>query len=314
MKPTPRTKRQRLSDISLVHYYKFAFRLVFFIAALAMYIFSKVNPDVFATTFNFSIDNDLSDLFNTFNQLSAMLLMIWGIEIFEMILRFFPSRFESMGCQKQFKCNYLPQEGAPPVRRRDTMRGVVLTGVVWILLIALLGLLHFCFPQIFDQGFLLLVCLFFSVCDMICILFFCPFQTWFMKNKCCGSCRIYNWDYLMMFSPLIFIRSWYTWTLLACSFFLFLRWEITAFVHPERFSRVSNAALSCANCPEKLCHHKKQLRRFLKKYYTKAKEAILDTFGHGKKKPLPPPDAQDPTTTEGSPTDIKEQNHKQDKP
>jgi len=34
---------------------------------------------------------------------------------------------------------------------------------------------------------------------------------------------------------------------------------------PERFSEACNRSLSCALCPEKLCHHKKQLRGFLKK-------------------------------------------------
>ena len=29
---------------------------------------------------------------------------------------------------------------------------------------------------------------------------------------------------------------------------------------------MTNAALRCENCPEKLCHHKKQLQWFLKKY------------------------------------------------
>ena len=62
--------------------------------------------------------------------------------------------------------------------------------------------------DIIDEGVLWLVCLFYGVCDMICILFFCPFQSWFLKNKCCCTCRIYNWDYAMMFTPLFFIYLW----------------------------------------------------------------------------------------------------------
>ncbi|MCC8357928.1 MAG: hypothetical protein LJU34_08915, partial [Oscillospiraceae bacterium] len=105
----------------------------------------------------------------------------------------------------------------------------------------------------------------YSVCDMICILFFCPFQTWFMKNKCCGSCRIYNWDYAMMFTPLMFIKSVYTWTLCAMALALLIRWELTFYRHPERFYEATNQSLKCANCHEKLCQHKKQLRRFLRR-------------------------------------------------
>ena len=95
---------------------------------------------------------------------------------------------------------------------------------------------------------------------MICILFFCPFQTWFMKNRCCAVCRIYNWDFAMMFTPYLFIPNGYTWSLLGMSLLLLIRWEITVHRHPERFAENTNAALSCKNCEEKLCHHKKQLQ------------------------------------------------------
>ena len=37
---------------------------------------------------------------------------IWVIFVGEMILRFFPSSFESMGCQKQFARNYKPRNVA----------------------------------------------------------------------------------------------------------------------------------------------------------------------------------------------------------
>ena len=93
----------------------------------------------------------------------------------------------------------------------------------------------------------------------ICILFFCPFQTWFMKNKCCGSCRIYNWDYAMMFTPLFFVRENYAWSLLVLSIALLVRWEVTFYLHPERFSENTNEYLMCRNCTERLCAHKKQL-------------------------------------------------------
>ncbi|MBQ9750293.1 MAG: hypothetical protein IJV87_06925, partial [Clostridia bacterium] len=105
----------------------------------------------------------------------------------------------------------------------------------------------------------------YGVCDMICILFFCPFQTWFMKNRCCTTCRIYNWDFAMMFTPFIFIPNVYTWSLLGFALALLARWEITVHKHPERFSEKTNACLSCKNCEEKLCHHKQELRGFWEK-------------------------------------------------
>ena len=117
---------------------------------------------------------------------------------------------------------------------------------------------------ILDDGIMILISGAYSVCDIICILFFCPFQTWFMKNKCCSACRIYNWDYAMMFTPLFFVKRFYAWSLLVLSFALLVRWEITFYRHPERFSENTNDYLQCKNCTEKLCAHKKQLHTLWK--------------------------------------------------
>ena len=70
----------------------------------------------------------------------------------------------------------------------------------------------------------------------------------------------------MMFTPLLFVQNFFAITLVLASLLLLLRWEITARKHPEYFSEEQNAALHCNNCNEKLCHHKKQLRSFLKKH------------------------------------------------
>lgn len=42
------------------------------------------------------------------------------------------------------------------------------------------------------------------------------------------------------------------------------RWEITFYRYPERFAEETNGYLTCANCTEKLCHHKTQLRTLWK--------------------------------------------------
>ena len=125
------------------------------------------------------------------------------------------------------------------------------------------------FTGIIDKGILILIAIVYSICDIICILYFCPFQTWFMKNRCCTTCRIYNWDFAMMFTPLVFIPSLYTYSLLGCAVLLLLRWEITYRLHPERFSVLTNKCLDCSRCEEKLCSHKKQLKSFLRTYKTK---------------------------------------------
>ena len=135
----------------------------------------------------------------------------------------------------------------------------LVVALVWIGFNAIFGALYM--AGIFDDGIMLLISCAYSVCDMICILFFCPFQSWFLKNKCCCTCRIYNWDYAMMFTPLFFVRKPYTWGLLDFSIALLIRWEVTFYRHPERFSDQTNDYLQCSNCTEKLCTHKKQLQK-----------------------------------------------------
>lgn len=240
-----------LSPISRLHYFKLFFRSGLFLLAAGGYIYNRIH--------------NTGEIFGGLERHPPLLITIWIIFAVEIILRFFPSRFESMGCQKQFAKNYLPASadtGADPAKQRRP-RSTVIVAVFWFLLNGIIGVLYL--TSIIDQGILLLICLAYSVCDMICILFFCPFQTWIMKNKCCGSCRIYNWDYAMMFTPLIFVNSLYTWSILALSVGLLVKWEIVFHRHPERFSETTNTNLSCINCEEKLCSHKKSLQRFLKR-------------------------------------------------
>ncbi len=184
-----------------------------------------------------------------------LILIIWLIFAGEMLFRFFPSRIRSPGCQKQFAGSYI-KTGETEITQHDN-HATVLVALIWIVLNAAFGALHTL--GILNDDFMLLLCCAFAVCDMICILFFCPFQTWFFKNRCCTTCRIYNWDYAMMFTPLFFVPNLYSWSLLAFAIGLLIRWEITYFRHPERFSENTNAFLKCVNCTEKLCRHKKQL-------------------------------------------------------
>ena len=250
-------RKIRLSRISALHYFKLFFRSALFAVVLVTYILNRIRHS----------DTPLGLL-----QESPVILGVIGfIFIVEMILRFFPSNFESMGCQKQFKKNFIPTEVSQPQKR--SWKPVFAITVVWLALNGIFGALYL--SGVIDAGILILIALAYSVCDMICILFFCPFQTWFMKNKCCGSCRIYNWDYAMMFTPFVFIPHPFTWTVLGIALLLLIYWEIAVRLYPERFAEETNACLSCANCKEKLCHHKKQLRTFLR-----ANRAILRLKGN----------------------------------
>lgn len=237
----------KLTSVSILHYIRLFYRSALLIAALAVYIIYRVKNG--------------EDVTEWLEERPLILGIIWVVFMVEMTMRFFPSRLESPGSQKQF-ARYYRKTGSTVIDIHDN-NGVVLVALIWIAFNALFGVLHM--VGFLDDGIMVLLACAYSVCDMICILFFCPFQSWFLKNKCCSTCRIYNWDYAMMFTPLFFVKKLYAWSLLAVSVVLLFRWEITFYLYPERFTETTNAYLKCANCTEKLCTHKRQLRSLWKR-------------------------------------------------
>ena len=244
-------KGKKLSVISILHYFRFTYRSILFLVYGVAYLYYRIHQ---------------RELFGAdLKEQTVLSVIIWAVFVVEMLFRSFPSKFESPGCQKQFRRNYI-KTGKTDIQISDN-NATVLCLIVWIVPNLAFGALHMI--GIFDDGIMLLLCLAYSICDMICILFFCPFQSFFLKNKCCISCRIYNWDYAMLFTPLFFVGGIYSWSLLALAIALLLRWEIAFYKHPERFSENTNAYLECRNCTEKLCAHKtqlKSLRKHVEKY------------------------------------------------
>lgn len=248
-----------------MHRIKLVGRSMLLIGAIALYIYNRI------------IGNEF--FFGGIEYNNYFLLALWSIFFVEMLFRFIPSRLESPGCQKVFKKRFIPTE----VKKTKLTSWMSTLGVAfaWLALNGAIAALYY--AHVIDEGILVIISLAYSVCDMICILFFCPFQTWFMKNRCCVTCRIYNWDFAMMFTPLAFINSIWARSLLGVSLILLLVWELTVRIHPERFAEETNGCLSCANCTEKLCHHKKQLRGFIKKNKDRLYVKGNELFGKDKK-------------------------------
>ena len=237
--------KAKLSTISRIHYIKLVVRSLLFFAAAAVYVVNRLNGS--------------PTMFGGYEDSQLLLLTLTAFFSVEMVLRCFPSKYESMGCQKQFAKNYIPTGKSFDRRelRRRSALPVLLVLLSWLALNGLIALAYFL--GYIDWGILLLISIAYSVCDMICILFFCPFQTWMMKNRCCQTCRIYNWDYAMMFTPLMLVNNIYAHILVGLSVLLLVRWELCFFLYPERFYEETNCSLRCSACREKLCHHKKQL-------------------------------------------------------
>ena len=134
------------------------------------------------------------------------LTLVWLALMASMVLRLFPSRRESLGCQKKYAACFRPTGSRlTPEDCRTAGRGAAGTALLWTVA-------NLPFFLLFAKGWLdrrFLVCLagFYGVCDIFCILFYCPFQSWLMHNRCCTTCRIYDWDYLMLCTPLLAIPT-----------------------------------------------------------------------------------------------------------
>ena len=124
--------------------------------------------------------------------------------------------------------------------------------------ILLIGFFYLHFKW-FDRALLYLVFFFLNFADYFCIMIWCPFRSLFLKNSCCNTCRISNWDRLMKFSILIFIPNIYTISIFVLGSIIFLYWEFQHLLHPERFYRLSNKTLWCSNCDKITCGKKEEM-------------------------------------------------------
>lgn len=256
------SRSKTYTHINKIHYLKLGFRSLLLMAAIILYV---LDPHWFMLEVEWP-----SKIAGSF-----FLIAIWIVFMTEMIRRFFPNKNESAGCQKQFSRNHQPREQTTlseeitrilgrtraEIKEKD-FRDAVVIALFWIVLNAAIGALYF--THVIDAGILIIISMFYAVSDIICILFWCPFQTIVMKNTCCAQCRIYNWDYAMMFTPLVFIADFWSLSLFLVGLALLIKWEIDHYRYPDRFAEETNAYLSCEGCSERLCAHKASVQRLLK--------------------------------------------------
>ncbi len=182
--------------------------------------------------------------------------LLWCVWVVDMILQIVPIKNKvPLGSQKLWANRFRP------IREKinyQALKSYIITTtlaaykvfILWCTLILGLGVLFYL--DIIQPLALFMISLFFYVCDLICVLIWCPFRL-IMKNRCCTTCRIFNWDHLMMFSPLIFVGGFYCISLVVLSAAAWLVWELCVMMYPERFWNHSNAALQCSECTDKLC-------------------------------------------------------------
>lgn len=195
------------------------------------------------------------DGWNFFKKFSPLHLL-WLVWVLDMILQIFPIKNKvPLGSQKLFANRFRP------IRDKinyEALKNYIVSitkaaykvFLIWCALIAAIGVLYY--TSVIDKVQLFMISVFFYVCDLICVLVWCPFRL-IMKNRCCTTCRIFNWDHLMMFSPLIFMGGFFATSLVVMSAAAWLVWELCVMMYPERFWDHSNAALQCSQCTDKLC-------------------------------------------------------------
>lgn len=188
----------------------------------------------------------------------SLLHLLWGIWVVDMLLQLIPIKKVipiSLGSLKLFASRFRPSQEKPNMQllRRhivSTTKAAYKVFFLWVALICAIGVLYRL--GLIPKMWMLLISVLFYVCDLICVLIWCPFRL-IMKNKCCTTCRIFNWDHLMMFSPLVFIGGFYAISLVVLAVLAWLIWELCVMLHPERFSEMTNVSLKCSECTDKLC-------------------------------------------------------------
>ncbi|MBR3970835.1 MAG: hypothetical protein IKJ87_07125 [Ruminococcus sp.] len=235
------------------YFIKFILRITAFIIMIWLYIRDK----------NAFYQYTITSPMNEFNFMHLMWLIFIGL----MTLHLFPSKLLSMGAGKSCKSNFTPVQNYSEADLltfvQNENKKAWRCMLCWLLGNAAIGLLYYC--GIIGKPEILLISGFFFICDYICILIFCPFQTFGMKNRCCVNCRIYDWGHFMMFTPMLFLGTFYSLPLFFMSCAVIIHWEVKWTNHPERFWYGSNQILSCKNCRDKTC----QLKRKLKRTFTK---------------------------------------------
>lgn len=228
--------------------FKFAFRILVFIAFFILYLdHSKIVEKAMTEDIVLGI---------------TPLTVLWAIFMITMIRHLIPTNMRSMAARKVLEESYVEVEGYNELDLYHFVRDQNLRAwkvmLIWLSFNAIWGALYLF--GILDQWDLLMLTVFYYLCDYICILIFCPFQTGIMKNKCCVNCRIYDWGHFMMFTPMLFIKNFYSWSLFFTALIVLINWEISYAKHPERFFAGTNKRIQCENCKDKTCQIKNGIK------------------------------------------------------
>lgn len=241
------------TDMMTRYLVKFCIRIIIYLTILFIYIFDReLLLKLVTTPIHYGV---------------TPLHILWLIFIVMMLIHLFPRKSFTMALLKAQEDTYEPVETYDElelykyIQNKNYKAWIVM--LLWICVNIVFGMLYAF--KVMDEADLFMLTVFYFLCDYICILIYCPFQSHIMKNKCCVNCRIFDWGHFMMFLPMVFIQSFFTWSLFFLSCIVLIRWELTYARHPERFWSGSNKRLQCHNCKDKTCQIKNGIKsKFVK--------------------------------------------------
>ncbi len=242
---------EKMSKTKLAYTIKLIIRCIIFIL-LAILFFKK--PEEF----------DILKGWRFFDKFSV-LHILWAIWIFDMIIQLLPVKaYISLGSQKYFLQMFKPSKKEFDRQKlkkyiADTTKTAYKVMILWVVANVAIYVLYF--TGVINLSILYMITAFYYVGDLICVVIWCPFR-FLMRNRCCTTCRIFNWDHFMMFTPFIIVPGFYSWTLAALAIAIWIVWEMCVLTYPERFWEKSNVALRCSECTDKLCNQNcKKIRK-----------------------------------------------------
>lgn len=187
-------------------------------------------------------------------QIYTILFVYFLIDSLEVIL---PVLNKSIYSSKMSKRMYIDRENYNKTQlRTDVLKNnkrALIIFLIYTIAILIVGFsyLHF---EWFTESYMYLIFFAINFGDYFCILVWCPFRKIFLKNTCCNTCRISNWDRWMKVSILLFIPNIFTISINIIAFSIFIYWEYNHLTYPERFYRVSNKRLLCSYCDKDKCN------------------------------------------------------------
>lgn len=233
---------RKLSQMFKSYLIRFMIRVFIFLAMLTIYIMDKPLLDFTSVWAN--------------RHVVAPTYIFGAVILIEMFIQINPKSKISIGCLKQFKRYYKEADEEYATKElnneiNEKNLGAIKVLIVWGIANLVIGILYL--KKIIGVEEMVLLSAAYYLGDLICILFFCPFQKILMKNRCCATCRIFAWAHPMMTTPFIFIKHLYSWSLFLIALCIAIRWEYVYHKYPERFFEKTNDNLKCINCTEKMC-------------------------------------------------------------